>query len=403
MARTVGIPNKFLAKLDNNQRAFLITAVGLRFYDEFLTKHGKHGYIFGTTGSGKTNKGYAFVDWLKYLEIQIWFDTGKIGEILPLLCMDRKVRIITPYGTNITIEERVNGKWERIKDHPEVIPVSSPDDAISSISTGSWDSSRNNVKDTITIISFRNGFSRKEYAIEWVAEFFERLAQRCRIGPMPSILPATIHIDESQWAIAGKRISGEGERTKASEAITENALELRAAMIRLILYAQGYKNIPPAARENMLFNVICRGGYVTTEENGNLSKWCRFAPQRDPPSPMQFKVYHGRFVFENGDSYPPQNPWSFRLYPIEERDRIWISRLRVKYEGYHDINTDKNEVEEECLPELGRFSALAIKPEVQEMAENRFNAPRGEIEEEKEDPEMRKRQEEFLKKWGAEV
>jgi len=399
----MGIPNRFLAKLDEIQRAFLLTAVGLRFYAEFLVQHGKHLFIFGTTGSGKTNKGYSFVDWLKHLETQIWFDSGKVGEILPLLCMDRKVRIITPKNTNITIEERREGKWERIKDHPEVVQVSSASDAISSISEGSWDKSWNRIRDTITIISFRNGFSKKEHAISWVADFFENLADRCRVGPMPSIFPATIHVDESQWAIAGKRISGEGERTKASEVITENALELRSARIRLALYAQSNRNIPPAARENMLFNVICKGGDVTSDENGNLSKWCNFAPQRDPPSPMQFKVQHGRFVFENGDSYPPRNPWSFRLYPLKESDRKWIAGLRVRYEGYHDISTDKNEIEEECIPELGRFSALAIKPEVQEMAESRFNAPCGEIDEGKEDLEMRKQQEEFLKKWGAEV
>lgn len=372
MARTVGIPNRLLDKFDPAQKKFLISAVGLRFYDEYLTAHGKHTFIFGTTGSGKTNKGYAFVDWLKHLETQIWFDTGKVGEILPLLCMNRKVRIITPKGTDITIQERREGKWEKIPDHPEVIHVASPSDAISSISTGSWDKSRNNVKDTITIISFRNGFSKKELAIGWVAEFFENLADRCRVGPMPSIFPAALHVDESQWAIAGKRVSGEGERTKASEVITENALELRSAKIRLVLYAQSYKNIPPAARENMLFNIICRGGDVSADENGNLSKWCNFAPQRDPPSPMQFKNYHGRFVFENGDSYPPLNPWSFRLYPLDADDRKWIAGLRVKYQGYNDVSTEENEIEEECLPELGRFSAMAIKPEKEDAVFSRW-------------------------------
>ena len=57
--RTVGIPNKFLDKLDTFQRSFIISkGYGLRFYDEFLCKHGYHLFIFGTTGAGKTNKGY---------------------------------------------------------------------------------------------------------------------------------------------------------------------------------------------------------------------------------------------------------------------------------------------------------------------------------------------------------
>ena len=98
MSPTVGIPIGFLKKLDAIQRKFILTAVGLRFYAEFLLKYGYHLFLFGTTGSGKTNKGYAFVDWLKHLELQIWFDSGKQGEILPLLCMNRKVRIVLPLG-----------------------------------------------------------------------------------------------------------------------------------------------------------------------------------------------------------------------------------------------------------------------------------------------------------------
>lgn len=378
MARTVGIDPRYLAKLDPSQRDFLISpetaSVGLRFYDEFLVKHGYHLFIFGTTGSGKTNKGYAIVDWLKHLETQIWFDSCKTNEILPLLCMDRKVRIITPTGTNIIIEGYTNGKWDRIDNHPDIVQVSSPYDALTSIGEGSWSASRHRVKDTITIISFRNAFKKKELAVLWVSEFFELLAERLRQSTMPDITPAALHVDESQWAMAGKRISGEGNRSKASEVITENALDLRSNQIRLVIYAQGYTNIPPAARENMLFNILCKGADVNADENGNLSKWCKFHPARSPPSPAQYQPKHGRFVFENGDSYPPKNPWSFRLYPKEERDRTWIKRLRVRYEGKHDDRTPEDEKTEELLPQLGRFSAMAIKPDEAEKIISRWGS-----------------------------
>jgi len=372
--RTNGMNSVFLDKLDPVQRTFILTAVGRRFYDEFLLQYGKHLYIFGITGSGKTNKGYAFVDWLKHLENQIWFDSCKTNEILPLLCMNRKVRIITPIGCDISIEERIKGKWQKIEDHPEVVHVSTPYDALSSIAKGSWSKSGNRIRDTITIISFRNAFSKKELAIQWISDFFELLAERLRESTMPDITPATVHIDESQWAMAGKRISGEGIRSKASEVITENALDLRSNKVRLAIYAQDFMNIPPAARENMLFNVLCRGASVKSEENGNLSRWCIFAPWRDPPSPMQYKSYHGRFVFENGDSYPPLNPWHFRLYPLEEADRKWIQVLRIRYTGKHDIRAEIYETQEECFPELGRFSAMAIQPEEQEKIVSRWES-----------------------------
>ena len=375
--RTIGIPNGYLKKLNPSQRSFILTATGLRFYDEFLCKHGYHLFIVGTTGSGKTNKGYSFVDFLKHLETQIWFDSCKTQEILPLLCMDRKVRIITPTGTDITIEEYQKGKWQKIQDHPEIVQVSTPYDALSSIATGSWDESRNKIIDTITIISFRNAFSKKELAVQWVSEFFELLAERLRQNTMPNITPAAVHVDESQWAMAGKRISGEGIRSKASEVITENALDLRSNEVRLVLYAQGYKNIPPAARENMLFNVLCKGADVDAEENATLSPWCKYHPGYDPPSPMQYKPNQGRFVFENGDSYPVCNPWKFSLYPLDERDRKWIKGLRIRYEGKHDIRTEESEIQEECLPELGRFSTMALKLEEQEAIITRWQAGGG--------------------------
>lgn len=369
------IPTKFLDKLSDVQRAFILTAVGRRFYHEFLIAYGKHIFTFGTTGGGKTQKGMWCVDWLKYLENQIWFDTGKTNEILPLLCMNRKVRIIIPSGCDLVINERKDGKWQKIENHPLVIKVSTPYDALSAIATGSFIDGHHITKDTITIISFRNFFSKKELAVQWVAEFFEQLAERCRLSTMPNIFPASLHVDESQWAMAGKRISADGERSKASEVITENALELRSAGIRLVLYAQAYTNIPPAARENMLFNVMCKGADVSSDENGNLSKWCKL--YGDWLVPSKFRPWHGRFVFENGDSYPMSQPWKFRLYPLKEEDREWIKRCRVVYEGRHDIKTGEQEIETECFPELGRFSALAQKPEVQAMVESRWNIPDG--------------------------
>ena len=370
MVRPFEVNGRYLDKLNERQRDFLLTAIGLKFYQKFLTQHGKHLFIFGTTGSGKTQKGYAFVDWLKHLENQIWFDTGKTNEILPLLCMDRKIRIIVPKGHRVVIEE---GK-HKIPNPPQVIEVATPYDALSALATGSWDASKHKVRDTITIVSVRNAFQDKTKAVLWVEDFFEQLAIRCRESTMPNIFPASLHLDESQWAMAGRRISGEGERTRAAEIITENALELRSAGIRLVLYAQSYTNIPPAARENMLFNVMCRGASVKSDENGNLSKWCNFSEKGNAINPMHFSAKQGRFVFEDGESYPVRTPWNFQLYPLDEENRRWIKHLRVRYEGKNDMRGEETESEEECLPELGRFSAMAIPPDKQDTVFNRFCA-----------------------------
>ena len=357
----------WMAKLNDAQKAFITTATGFAFYDEFLTQHGKHLFIFGTTGAGKTNKGYAFVDWLKHTETQIWVSSGKQGEIFPLLCMGKRVEILVPDGCDIVIEERIGGKWQRIKEHPRVIPVSTPQDMLASITAGSW-ANGNQTHDQITVLEIRNAFYSRAKAVMWVADFFEALAMAAREGKINKILPASLHLDESQWTIVGQRISNDAERNKASEVIAENALELRSAMVRLILYAQDYCNIPPAARENMLFNLLCRGADVRTEENRKLAEWCKYAPWRRPASPQYFATDQGRFVFESnhngwGDSYPPEKPWRFRRYPLSEADREWCQRIRMRYIGKHDQKPIESEIKEECLPELGRFSAMAIPPE----------------------------------------
>ena len=358
----------WMRKLDDAQKKFIVTSTGMAFYDEFLTQHGKHLFIFGTTGAGKTNKGYAFVDWLKHTETQIWVSSGKQGEIFPLLCMGKRIEILVPDGCDIIIEERKGGKWQRIENHPRVIPVSTPHDMLMSITAGRYDHNREQTHDQITVLEIRNAFYSRALAVMWVAELFEHIAAAAREGKINKILPASLHIDESQWTIAGQRVSNDAERTKASEIIAENAFELRSAGMRLILYAQDYKNIPTTARENMLFNLLCRGADVKPEENRKLSEWCKFAPWRRPPSPQYFATEDGRFVFESnhngwGDSYPPEKPWKFRRYPLSEADREWCSRLRMRYTGKHDQKPIESEIKEECLPELGRFSAMAIPPE----------------------------------------
>lgn len=376
MSRTVGISPGFLAKLDEVQKTFILRAVGRRFYDEFLCQHGYHIFTVGTTGSGKTNKGYWLMDWLKHLETQVWISSGKTSETLPLLFMDRKVQIIVPSGTDVIIEELAGGRWTRIEDHPVVIQVESPRAMLNAISAGSWSKGRHRVRDTVNILEVRTAFKDSKKAVLWIAEMFQNLAEMLRDGELSDIAPVTIHIDESQWAIAGKRISNEPERMKASEIITENALELRSALFRLAIYAQGHNNIPPPARENMLFHLLCKGAEVSSDENSSLAEWCKYTPNRDPPSPAQFKKYHGRFIFENGDSWPKDRPWKFRKYPLDPEDQERINHMRVRYVGKHDMKTEEDEITEE-LPNLGRYAALAIPHEMIEPALSMSMIPAG--------------------------
>jgi hypothetical protein len=347
----------FLAKLDTEQQRSALTFSGKFFLDQFVHISGEHCYIVGPTGSGKTNKGYSIVNWLMHRETIIWISSGKDNEILPLLFLGKPVRIITPKYHDVQI---MKGK-ERYEPHPEVIQISNPEYA--------WLSVR---KGHINIFEFRNAFWEKDKLLEWMIRLFTVLATWTRLDMMPYISPAAIFIDESRWVIAGSRISNEGMRTKASEIITENAMEIRSYGYRLVIFAQDFTDVPPAMRDNMPCFILCSGAEIET--NRKLRYHC------NPTVPgwkrtIQYKRNEAKFVDRFGNAEPQSKPVPWPLFPKKEEDRELCRRMKVKDVGFHDRPPEETEIEEECFPELGRFSASAIPPEKQEVPEfSRFGA-----------------------------
>lgn len=356
-----GINPLYLAKLDDRQRQWAITGPGKMFLDDFIFLNGNHCFVIGTTGSGKSNKGYWLVNWLKHTETQIWLDTGKSDEILPLLCLGKKVHIIVPKYSSVSIEERVGGKWQKIQDHPRVTEISSAGDTWYAIKT-SYDQNRNKSFDTINILCFRNSFWSSTKRAEWMTELFQTMADWTRLRKMPpAIFPFTLHIDESQWVLPGTRMTRDEARTKSSEIITENALEIRSSGGRLVMYAQGFKNIPPAIRENLVCALLCRGADVKSDESRVLYPHCN--PDPWVKRPANFRKNEAKFITEDGRASPTNKPWPFPLMPKDDEDRLWLKRCRVRYTGFHDQPPEIAEPEEECFPDLGRYAALAIPVE----------------------------------------
>jgi hypothetical protein len=356
---SIGINEKTLAKYSERQQKFLRTGVGMKFYGEYLLRKGNHTYVIGTTGSGKTNVNIWLADFLKHGENIIWFSTGKSDEILPLLFLGCDVRIIIPKGAEFEIKGLENAPTR-----PEIIEVSTPGEAWWNVQHPSYPDGHNKAWRKITIFEFRNTLS-PDIRSDWLAELFTELAEWSREGSMPSIFPCAIFIDESQWVLAGTRISTDQKRTKTSEIITENALEIRSKGGRLIFSAQDHKNVTPASRENMLNAILLRGANVGSEEN---RAWCSACGdyRRGIQSTSTFKRGQGRFVFDDGDFYPLDQPWRFTLFPEDENDREKLYSMTVKYGRKFTGYTQKEEEEKELVPELGRFSAMAIPPEKQE-------------------------------------
>lgn len=363
-----GINPKYLEKLDDRQRAFAATATGVKFIKEFVWVKGSHLFIVGNTGSGKTQKGYFIMDWLcrgtafnghPGPETQIWISTGKSNEILPLFCMGLPVRIIHPKGSLVEVYE---GKDKKPIADLEIVQVSDPGSAWWAVKKGA-----------INIFEFRNTITQYEgVRSHWMSTLFETLATWTREGRMPRIFPCTIYCDETQWFLAGTRISTDSDRVKTSEIVTENALEIRSAGGRLIFFAQDFKNITPASRENMTCTLLCRGAQVSREDNAALAIHCYMKYGR---LPAHYRPNEGKFVHADGSAYPVTGVWRFPLYPKDEQDRKWISRITVKYGKKYGENTEADEVQDEMIPNLGRYAALAIPPEKWQPGFSRSEMP----------------------------
>jgi len=190
-----GFNPKYLEKLSFNQENFASVAVGVKFVKQFVQKHGNHLFIVGNTGSGKTQKAYFIMDWMKHTENQIWISTAKSDEILPLLCMNKKVRIIIPKYVEFDVEENILGKWLPFENNVEIVRVASASDSWDAVRS-SRDENHHKSFDTINIFEFRQTITEKNnIRSKWMIDLFDSLASRTRSGTIPNIFPCSIYMD----------------------------------------------------------------------------------------------------------------------------------------------------------------------------------------------------------------
>jgi energy-coupling factor transporter ATP-binding protein EcfA2 len=357
-------------KLSYSQDEFLNSAVGVKFANEFVFRHGDHLFIVGNTGSGKTNRGLFVMDWLKHTENQIWISTAKSEEILPLFFQGKKVRIVIPKGAEFGVEERTRAGNLGFGYPLEIVEVSKASEAWDAAKV-SYPDGHNKAYEYITIFEFRQTISENEgLRSQWMIDLFESLAERTRAGTMANIFPCTVYLDEAQWLLAGSRITKDGGRIRNGSIVIENVLEMRSAGCRFVMFAQSYKNIPPAIRDNLLNTILCRGAFVDSEENASLSYHCRLHPD-----PTRYKPNEGKFVFADGTAFPVLKPWKFPLYPICSVDRKWMKRIRLIYGKKYGERIEQEEIEEECIPGwVGCIRALDLSPEKQNAIIERWTA-----------------------------
>lgn len=365
----------YLEKLDDSQLETALSGRGKWFLDNFIFVPAEHCYVIGPTGSGKTNKNYNLVNWLKHTEVILWISASKDHDIVPLIYMGMPVNIIIPKyaGINLTIDD-------------EPVPnvtysqVTEPSDIFFAIK-----------RDHINILEVRNAFYDRSNLLDFMIEFFRLIAEWTRNGKMPRITPdlsqkgnskITIFIDESQWLIAGSRVTTEQKRVKATEVIIENALEIRTYGWRLVISTQGFTNTPPALRENMACVVLCNNADVA--EPKRLAIHCNPGRNSIWVPTSRFKRNECKFINRNGECMPKKKPLAWPLYPKDLEDRKMASRVKITYsKTFHDQHSDSEEIQfASCFPDMGKLINYLIEEKAQEQNLNysKFNLPGVQIE-----------------------
>ena len=179
-----------------------------------------------------------------------------------------------------------------------------------------------------------------------MADLFTTLSEWTGKGIMPHILPMALFGDEAHWFVAGEKLTSDQERSDLSELITELSLEDRAYGIRLILSAQGFKNLTTGARENLINVLLCRGAKVDPAENNTLSEFNKIT--------SRFQPKEGLFVYAGGFTYPKGWPWPFPFFPKP--------KIRIQYIGEYDNPTEREkieqEIEQEMIPDYSKYNAV---------------------------------------------
>jgi hypothetical protein len=353
-----GINPEYLENLDDGQQEFILTSHGKFFADHFIFVDAEHGFVIGPTGSGKTNKNYNLVNWLKHTEVILWISASKDQDIVPLFFMGLPVNIIIPKYAGIEIT--LDGLPVNNVTYSE---VNDPSDVFYAIK-----------KDHINILEVRNAFFDRGKLLDWMIQLFGLIAEWTRTGQMPRFRPdtkssgeskITVFIDESQWLIAGSKVTSDPKRTKATEIISESALEIRTYGWRFVISSQGFTNVPPIIRENMACTFLCSGADI--KDVPELRDHCY--PKYDGfKGTSLYDRNEWKFVNRKGEAHPKHKPLPTPLFPKNPEDRETASRIKIKYaRTYHDKNSDDEEIVfSQPFPELGKLSDVMLqeaKPE----------------------------------------
>jgi hypothetical protein len=286
--------------------------MGQLFWKNFLWPKGTHLSILGYPGAGKTQKAIWLLNYLKWIETIVWFDSCKDEEIGPLFLRGKKIVIISPLGGSVNIsgfdDSQIIRKY-----------AATPKDF--------W---RLIEPDCINIFSIRNFFYSETERSKYYGKLFHELSRMAynnefRKAEIPRL---SIFLDEAQSIVPSQSMTKDKERIKAGILVTSNILEVRASGIRIVTSTQDPMMLLPAARKNLPVRLLCGGARIKSDESTLLFRLCKYAEY--------YQVSEGLLVYPNGEYFPFDGPWKF---PLFEKP----SGIRIEYTG----QLDREEIEGE--------------------------------------------------------
>jgi hypothetical protein len=258
-----------------------------KFDKEFLSTAGVHCLSLGQTGTGKTIKSFQFIKWLiEKKETIVFFDTGKSGEMLPLLGLGLPLRCIIPSLCSMSF---VNSPVKY-----DIETVIEP--------TETWDFVLPN---RINVLGFRNYFVDAQPKSKYGSDLIHSLVIAARQGKLPR--PLTLVVDEFHELCPSYGLM-ENKYLKESASRTTVALKtLRSEGIRIIAIDQAWGDIFSNARRQFPFILSSRSPSFG-KDAGRLAAF----PFHD------LRIEYGRLIFPQREwagtwkfpmYYPPPKAW----------------------------------------------------------------------------------------------
>jgi hypothetical protein len=299
------------------------------FEKAFIRTSGEHLIGIGITGSGKTQKAYRILRYLKDLDTIVWFDSGKSGEILPLFDVGLPVNVIIPEGVEIRFRGVVPAKIQHS-------PL--PNTIWGFIEPG-----------MINVIAIERYFDDVEKYALYIANAFRELIRSAQRDTLPrAVLPMSIFYDEFQDVCPGMNATLGANHQYAARIVAFNLKKLRSCGVRVCAFAQNWTDILPAARRQFSWILVCRSAYF----------------ERDQPQLQAYNKFFNKIKTNQGILVFPSKIWSgrwkFHLYerpPGSAVDYIGTCEYEKKAKhGGGDGPTRK-----ESLEILGRLISNLVK------------------------------------------